>query len=59
MLSFVMMFCVLYYDVICCFLEYKLVKKEKSFYLNLLNKMMLLNVMGKGEIIIIWILFGK
>lgn len=58
-LSFVMMFCVPHYDVICCFLEHKPVKKEKSLHLNSLNKMTSLNVTGKGEIITIWIPFGK
>lgn len=58
-LSFVMMFCVPHYDVICCFLEHKPVKKEKSLHLNSLNEMTSLNVTGKGEIITIWIPFGK
>lgn len=35
------------------------VKKEKSLHLNSLNKMTSLNVTGKGEIITIWIPFGK
>lgn len=47
------------YSVICCFLEHKPVKKEKSLHLNSLNKMKSLNVTGKGEIITIWIPFGK
>lgn len=58
-LSFVMMFCVQHYDVIFCFLEHKPVKKEKSLHLNSLNEMTSLNVTGKGEIITIWIPFGK